>query len=113
MAVADPGGTASVHRPMGPNSFIFAFVSAEKHLHQRSVTPQWVGTPSQREILGPQLGSGGGMDFASDVDGTACSSILFISDLGHLGKLSAKQLAIFFVFFDGHFLAYFLIKDSD
>ena len=36
--------------PMGPNSFIFAYIFTEKHLCQRSMPPQWVHTPLQ-EIL--------------------------------------------------------------
>ena len=35
-------------RPTGPNSFIFAYVTSEKHPHQRLVSPQW-------EILALQL----------------------------------------------------------
>ena len=41
VTVADPrGGAASAcPPPTGPNSFIFAYISAEKCLHRRSVPP--------------------------------------------------------------------------
>ena len=38
----------------GSNSFVFAYVFAEKHPRQRSAPPQQLGAP-QREILDPPL----------------------------------------------------------
>ena len=40
ISLVDPGGVAaSVHPPTGSNSFVFAYVFAKKHPHQRSAPP--------------------------------------------------------------------------
>ena len=48
-------GACQAHTPpMGPNSFIFTYIFAKKHPHQRSTSPSWVHAPL-REILDPPL----------------------------------------------------------
>ena len=37
--LADLGGVLGAHPPMGPNSFIFAYIFTEKHLCRRSMPP--------------------------------------------------------------------------
>ena len=48
VALADLGGRARRTLPMGPNSFVFAYIFTEKCPRQRS-------TPPLREILDPPL----------------------------------------------------------
>ena len=45
MPLADLGGARAERTPppMGPNSFVFAYIFTEKHLHRRSTPP--MGNP--------------------------------------------------------------------
>ena len=53
--LVDLGGHAGhTPSPMGPNSFIFAYIFTEKCLRQRSTPPNGC-TPPLREILDPPL----------------------------------------------------------
>ena len=55
--ISGSGGDAtSVPPPQtGSNSFVFTYIFTKKCLRQRSVPPQWLGAPPQREILDPPL----------------------------------------------------------
>ena len=54
--LADLGGACPVHAPpMGPNSFIFAYIFTKKCPHQRSMPPPNGCMPPLREILDPPL----------------------------------------------------------
>ena len=45
LSFAVPGGNHPLPPQTGPNSFIFAYVSAENHPSRRSMPPQRVGAP--------------------------------------------------------------------
>ena len=73
--MADPGGATSMHPPMGPNSFIFAYVSAKTRLCRRSA-PLNGSAPPQREILDPQLLIDGRMESIGLIDYRTISRLL-------------------------------------
>ena len=56
-SLADLGGVSGAHPPMGPNSFIFAYIFTEKHPHRRSTPPygkSWIH--HCRQYMPPQTG---------------------------------------------------------
>ena len=51
-ALADLGGRAGhMPPPMGPNSFIFAYIFTKKHPHQRSTPPNGCTPPYRKSLI--------------------------------------------------------------
>ena len=50
-ALADLGGMPGAHPPMGPNSFIFAHIFTEKHLHWRSTLMGACSPPNGKSCI--------------------------------------------------------------
>ena len=74
-ALADLAGVPGACPPMGPNSFIFAYIFAKKHPHQRSTPPNGStppmgnpGSATEMYVKMKELGPVGGVRPARPLD---------------------------------------------